>query len=380
MTDQSSQPRSAASAAASPQAAGFPCTACGARVEFAPGTAALRCPYCGHEQAVPQTDATVREHSYQAWYAGAARLPDKLHAKPGEQVLICSRCGARTESSDVSTRCPFCAAPLVTDVQAADQVAPEAVVPFDLERGRAEQAVRGWISSRHFAPSSLKKVASTESLQGTDLPLWTYDADTTTEYRGERGDHYWDTETYTETVDGRTETRTRQVQRTRWRSARGTVQRSFDDLLVAATTRVRQVWLDRLTPWPLDRAVPYQPHYLSGYRTLRYDVEPDQGLTQAQERMTKVIREDCRHDIGGDEQRVRSVDTRYDELTFKLLLLPVWIAAYVYAGRTFQVLVNAHTGEVIGERPYSVAKIVGTVLAVLAVIVALVLLYLGLRR
>ncbi len=55
--------------------------------------------------------------------------------------------------------------------------------------------------------------------------------------------------------------------------------------------------------------------------------------------------------------------------------MPVWIAAYVYSGTTYQVMVNANTGEVVGARPYSVWKIVLTVVAVLAAISALGLLF-----
>lgn len=35
------------------------CASCGAAIEFAPGTNALRCPYCGHEQPLPQSTGQV---------------------------------------------------------------------------------------------------------------------------------------------------------------------------------------------------------------------------------------------------------------------------------------------------------------------------------
>ncbi len=157
---------------------------------------------------------------------------------------------------------------------------------------------------------------------------------------------------------------------TRWWPASGQVRHAFDDVLVPASQRLPQSRLDDLAPWSLDNAVAYQPGYLSGYQALRYDVEPDQGLDEAKTRMRPAIEKDCRADIGGDEQRVHSVDTALLDVMFKLVLLPVWIAAYVYAGRTFQVLVNAHTGQVVGERPYSPWKISAAVAAVLTVIAA----------
>ena len=346
----------------------YPCGGCGASVEYAAGTEVLRCPYCGHEQALVATGRQVREHAY-------VDLPAKPVATLSAHVLVCQKCGARTESDALSERCQFCGAALVADTGAVDQIAPEAVLPFQIDRTAVRAALRKWVSSRWFAPSRLKKVTEAETLRGTYLPHWTYDARTTSDYTGERGDYYYVTETYTETVNGQTQTRTRQVRKTRWHNASGQVRRDFDDVLVPATHHVSAEQLDKLTPWPLQQVEPFQPDYLAGFQTLRYDVEPSDGLTEAKSRMAPVIRDDCRHDIGGDEQRVHSVDTRYADITFKLVLLPVWLLGYLYAGRLFQVFVNARTGEVIGQRPYSVPKIVAAVLAALIVIVGIILLF-----
>ncbi len=349
----------------------FPCPNCGARVEFAAGTTVLRCPYCGHEQAVAATDHTIEENSYDSW----AAVPHKPVAQLGAYVYKCTGCGATTETDDLSDRCQFCAAPIVVDPSALELIAPEAVVPFGIAATDARSAFRKWVTSRWFAPGALKKVASTEKMDGTYLPHWTYDAATESDYTGQRGEHYWETETYTEMVDGRPETRTRQVMHTRWYPAAGHVGRDFDDVLVAGTTQLPENRLDKLGPWHLERGVAFQTDYLSGYRTLRYDVEPDAGLQTAKQRMSAVIEGDCRSDIGGDEQRVYSIDTRYANLMFKLVLLPVWVAAYIYAGRTWQVMVNANTGEVIGERPYSKWKVAFAVLGALVVVAVAVVVY-----
>jgi DNA-directed RNA polymerase subunit RPC12/RpoP len=346
----------------------FPCAGCGSRVEYAPGTSMLRCPYCGYEQQVAATTRTIEEHSYDTW-AGGPRRPV---AQVGRYVLRCQGCGAQTETNDLSDRCQFCSAPVVVDPTATELLPPEAVVPFAIRRDQVRDAFKKWVTSRWFAPSNLKKVASTEQLTGTYLPHWTYDSATTTRYTGQRGVHYYETETYTETVDGKPETRTRQVQKTAWHPAAGTVGRNFDDLLVPATGAVPLNRMGKLGPWQLGQAVPFQPDYLSGYRTLRYDTDPDAGLEVAKKEMQRVIDGDCRRDIGGDEQRVTSMNTQYAALMFKLMLLPVWIAAYVHAGRSWQVFVNANTGEVVGDRPFSVGKIVAAVAAALALIIAVI--------
>ena len=351
----------------------YPCDRCGARLEFAAGTMALRCPYCGHEQAVERSaDDVIEEHDYVAWQTS----PIKATAHLGTHVLQCRKCAATTETDDLSTSCQFCGAPIVAEVDAAEQIAPEGVVPFGVDRNGAQAAIRAWVRSRWFAPGGLRKVTTAERLKGTYLPHWTFDASTVTRYSGLRGEHYWETETYTVTVDGRSETRTRQVRKTRWYPASGIVARDFDDVLVVASHRIAPERIAELAPWSLENAVAYQPGYLSGYQTLRYDTEPDAGLEEAKQQMRTVIREDCCDDIGGDEQQVHSMDTRYGALMFKLMLLPVWIAAYLYSGRSYQVFVNAHTAQVVGERPYSAWKIALAVLAALVLVGLLVALYL----
>jgi hypothetical protein len=70
-------------------------------------------------------------------------------------------------------------------------------------------------------------------------------------------------------------------------------------------------------------------------------------------------------DIGGDAQRVDARQTVVDDIRFKHLLLPVWIGSYRFGGKPFQVVVNGQTGEVEGDRPYSVGKIALTVLLAL---------------
>ena len=350
----------------------YSCPKCGARIEFGAGAGELKCPYCGHQQEVATVgDTTIDEHSYDQW----AAAPTKPAGQLSSYVVKCTQCGAQTETDRISDRCKFCASPVVIESSAMELIVPEAVIPFQIDRPTAKEKFRAWVRTRWFAPSALKKVGSTESIEGTYLPHWTYDAETSTDYIGQRGEHYWETETYTEEVDGRTETRTQQVQKTHWYFASGNVSRSFDDVIVVANGQFPPAKTEKLGPWELTTAKAYQPDFLAGFQTLRYDVEPDQGLVAAKQEMTQVIESDCEDDIGGDEQRVDTMDTAYSELAFKLILLPVWIAAYLYNGKSYQVMVNANTGQVIGDRPYSAAKIAAAVMGALVLISAAIYLY-----
>ncbi|WP_018549060.1 hypothetical protein [Streptomyces sp. LaPpAH-108] len=324
----------------------FQCEACGGVSEYAPGTYALRCPYCKHEQDITPIPRQVTEHPIEE----LAALPHRATAPDQVKTYTCPGCHAVTESDTLSDTCPFCATSLVSDASGTERVVPEAVLPFGVSRDQARAALAKWTKSRWFAPDELKKVTEAETFRGSYLPHWTYDAQTSTRYTGQRGDYYWVEE---EDSEGRT----RRVRHTNWQPAFGTVDRFFDDVLVPGSGQVPEKELDKLAPWPLAETVPYQEEYLAGFRTVRYDVEPEAGLESAKARMAPVIRADCKRDIGGNEQRVLSMSTSYRALTYKLVLLPVWFLTYVHAGRTWPVMVNARTGEVIGERPYSATKI-----------------------
>jgi hypothetical protein len=87
--------------------------------------------------------------------------------------------------------------------------------------------------------------------------------------------------------------------------------------------------------------------------------------------MEAALLADCERRIGGDEQRVDRRDSQYSALTFKYVMLPVWLLAYRYKDKTYQVVINAATGEVQGERPWSWVKITAAILTGLAIVLAI---------
>jgi hypothetical protein len=224
------------------------------------------------------------------------------------------------------------------------------------------------VASLWFAPNDLARYADANAVKGLYIPYWTYDCETESDYRGERGDDYHETQHYTVTVNGRTEHRTRTVTKTRWRSVSGRVSNSFDDVLVLASNSLPRAYTEKLEPWDLENLVPYRDEYLAGFVAESYQVDLESGFGIARQIMDQTIRSTIRRDIGGDHQRIHWVNTRYDDILFKHILLPLWLSAYRYRDRSFRFLINARTGEVCGERPYSAWKITLLVLTILLVI------------
>ena len=347
----------------------FPCEQCGANLKYAPGQEVLHCEYCGHDTPleVDESASVVEQDFHQALRDLAGTATENKTCS-----VNCGGCGAQVEFDEktAADECPFCGATLVADMEERMVIRPESLLPFKVSRDQAQASFLCWINGLWFAPGDLKKRAKADSkLNGIFLPHWTYDCDTTTVYRGSRGDHYYETEHYTTTdSQGKTVHRTRQVRKTRWRSASGTVFNTFDDVLINASHSLPQKYVQKLEPWDLRNLVAYDDQYVSGFRAEIYQVGLEEGFGHAQQTMDPRIRQTVRRDIGGDEQRINHMQVAYRDITFKHLLLPVWLSTYPYNGKPFRFMINARTGEVQGERPWSVLKIVLLVLGILALV------------
>lgn len=354
---------------APPEEHRFPCATCGSDLRYDPAAGALVCDHCGNREDVlnaPWGGAALRELDFDA--AVARRLPEAEMEET--RVLTCPNCGAQVEfDPDLhAAECPFCATPVVTDTGRHRHIKPRGVLPFALEERAAHDAMSGWLGRLWFAPSGLKDYARKgRRMQGIYVPYWTFDARTESRYRGERGTVHYETRTVMR--DGkRVQIR---VPRVRWRPAAGRVARIFDDVLVLASTSLPKRYTAALEPWDLPALEPYRPEYLAGFRAEGYQVGLEDAYAEARQHMARVIERDVRFDIGGDQQRIHAVETDVSAVTFKHILLPVWLAAYKYRGQTYRFVVNGRTGQVQGERPWSWIKIALAVLAgaILAAIV-----------
>jgi len=349
----------------------FPCGQCGAMLEFDPGTTSLKCVYCGwlNEIAASAGDA-IQELDLQAHLRQL-----QSNASVTEGLLVrCNGCGAEQTMKQgiTAAECVFCGKAIVAQAVSKRLIKPQSLLPFHITHQQAADSFKKWIHSRWFAPGALKRNADRQRITGSYIPSWTFDSDTTTPYRGQRGEDYWETQTYQTMENGRRVTRTRQVRKTRWYPASGTIRHFFDDVLVLATTSLPKGYGEELEPWDLTNLVPFDERYLSGFIAEAYHVDLPQGWQTGTVIMDQAVQSMIRRDIGGDHQRIDWYQTSHRSMTFKHILLPVWISAYNYHNRGFQFLVNGRTGEVQGQRPYSAVKIALFVMTIVAVVGAIV--------
>ena len=318
----------------------FPCPNCGADLRFNPGAEAMKCTHCDTEVAVPHVDdeAAHEENDLRDQIANGQEL--ETVETPS---LNCTTCGASVEfdADEHSRLCPFCDSSIVADVTLQRSIVPQGLLPFSVQEKEAHERMYGWLESRWFAPSGMTSEAAQEHFSGVYVPTWTYDANTRTAYTGKRG----------------VRTGTGKNRRTVWTRVSGTVNGSFDDVLVSGSQSVSVEFKDALAPWPLHSLETYQTEFLAGFRAENHTMGLEEGYAESQIFMHAKIRDWIKSDIGGDRQVITSSDTSYSDETFKHILLPVWITHYTLERTRYRMSVNGQTGKVYGQRPFSKRKL-----------------------
>ncbi len=334
------------------------------------------CNYCGSLNRITPPPLPIKEHDL---HSALKKIKVKNWSLQHPlQEIKCPSCAASfsVDFHTRSTTCPYCHTPIITNVDSLLPIQPESLLPFKINRDEAKEIFKEWIGSLWFAPSSIKNIYDTDStLEGVYLPYWTFDSLTITRYNGMRGDVYHERVTRRVFIDGREELVEDIVERIEWTPVSGIVKLSFDDVLVGASKSIPRKLIDSLAPWDLENLVSFDERYLSGFESEGYEVALDEGVDIAREYMRYQIEHAVRADIGGDRQQINEMKVYHQNNTYKHILLPIWSADFKHNGKNYSFAINARTGKIVGERPYSKIKILFAILLVILLAAGLFYLY-----
>lgn len=344
------------------------CPNCGGEMDFDPTTGNLKCPYCEYEQTI-KAQEDVPEQAEELDFNAAEHTANQDWGVATKTVL-CKACGAESiyDALQTSAVCPFCGSNQVMDANDQDTMAPGGVVPFRISDKEAAELFKQWIKRRWFCPKLAKDSAKPKKFKGIYLPYWTFDTDTFSTYQGEYGiDHT------KKDKNGNTHTTTD------WHKTSGTHREFIDDELVLASKNHDMSMLRKLEPFDTANNKSYKPEYIAGFVAERYSL----GLKDAwavatrsiKEKLNRHISENIKREKRADRVRNLKLGTNFSNITYKYLLLPIWVSNFKYNDQVFQFMVNGQTGKVSGKTPISIPKVIITVVAVIAIIA--ILYYLG---
>lgn len=333
------------------------CPRCGGVMDYDPATGGLKCPYCDYEQEIKKEEdapKTAQELDF-------SKAENTANCNWGveKKTVLCKACGAESvyDALEISAVCPFCGSNQVMEAADRKTMAPGGVIPFEITDTKAAELFKSWIKKKWFCPKLAKESAKAKRFQGVYLPYWTFDAKTSSDYTGQYGK----------------ERRVKKGDRTEtvvdWYPTKGNYKESIDDELVCATTNQNQSMLIGLEPYRTAENKSYKPEYVAGFAAERYAIGVKEGWELAKSSIQRKLKANITKKIEQEHHadRVRNLQlkTTYRDITYKYLLLPVWISSYKYKDKVYQFMVNGQTGKVSGKTPISIPKVILTVAAVL---------------
>jgi hypothetical protein len=353
----------------------LPCSACGApRL-----TESRFCTACGvpHELSVPAGSPTTGFAASEGQARSEARNP----TSPNLQVLEhihCDNCGADIDvPSDLnSIRCPFCDSTYVVKQSNEDRTRqrPEFIIGFAITKEKATELFFEWLGKNSwFRPGDLRYKAVSDKQQGVYIPFWHFTLKSHSKWSARIGEHWYRTETYTVTVNGKRETRTRTVQETEWWPLSGVFRKYYSGYMVSASKGLPQDEAVAIQPYRLSSMMRFRPHFLAGWMLEDYSFSREEAMGLAKSEFLRREKEAIAQFLPGDTQSSLNVFTNFEEGDTDLVLLPVHVMAYHYRGKVYRFLVNGQTGKLYGEKPWSAARIAAAVIAGIILIAILVI-------
>ncbi len=338
------------------------CSACGSNLVFNPESKTLTCPHCGTQQSFGETSLAEELDLIAGFEGGTLAFDDKTIA------FSCDSCGAKVvlNKNQTAKSCPFCGTAHVRKMQELSGVKPNAVIPFAFEQDNAVSLSRAWAKKRFFAPSKFKKEVSADNVKGVYVPCFTFDSQTTSCYEGRIGI------TKTRTVGSGKNKRTQTY--VVWRNIRGTFNYSFDDLLVSAGEKIGQTQLNKISPFDTNNSIAFEEKCLLGFAAYHYDKELKDCWSDAKKNIDSRLRSLILGQYVHDRVAYLNVSTSHKSVTYKYVLLPVYVGNYSFKKKLYNFYVNGCTGKVCGKTPKSIIKILITAVVAIAVVVGIALL------
>ena len=330
----------------------YTCPNCGASTRYNVAAGGVACEYCGYTAPVKAEKVGRQAESFEF------TLDTLNKAEQGwgieRKTLHCDNCGGELAVTEemLSTTCPFCASNKVNlRTSPASTLRPRYLIPFKVQVEAVRARAKEWLGKGWFHPSQLASSTAIDRFSGIYLPFWTFGATINARWKAEVG--YEHTESYYDS--GSKSMRTRTVIRWRWEN--GQVGLKVTDLLISGSSHLSHIILERLEPFNLNDLVAYSPDYLAGWQAHAYDINLPKAWEVGKDTMRERAKKACYDNIPSPHVRNFSMSADFSDESWRYLLLPVYLAAYRFEEKAYQVMVNGQSGVVAGQKPVAWWKI-----------------------
>jgi len=338
------------------QSTSYLCPKCGGRTAFDIRVQELACPFCGYVQAREKRLAADEAEQAVDYVMPTTRAYNWAQT---QQRVTCGQCGAITmlPPGKTADRCPYCASNrFVKSDEMMELIDPQVIALINIDEENAKKNVKSWLGKCLLAPDDLALRHAGLDLRPSYFPFWTFDG--------------------TLEVPWSCEVNIGSNKYPHWERRSGTEYEFFDDILVPGLRAMTQEELERIKPFNLKDLVEFSPDYVVGWGALTYDTPLDKASQRAQDFVKRQFMNVMYANVESGRQKrdFRANAGRWSYLTFKNVLLPLWVGTYHYQGKSYRLLVNGQTCKVGGVKSrdnIKLAVLIGIGVVVAAMLIAL---------
>ena len=326
----------------------YECPCCGGKVEFDSATQKMKCPYCEttfdvealreHDRELESESQTTPENL--DWQMEKQRWLDE--EKAGMKVYQCRSCGGEiiTDETTAASHCPYCGSPVIMTGNLADDLKPDGVIPFKVDKAMAMNALKTHMSGKKLLAKRFASDNVLEEVKGVYVPFWLFDGTAEGEAR------YHATRVRSWNTPDHICTETSHFDLIRSGSM------TFRGIPVDGAEKVPDELMESVEPFDFSGVEPFRTAYLSGFFADRYDVESEQSQTRAAQRAKKTILDAlARTAEGYDSVQPERSSIRLTDAKAKYVLCPMWLLTVRYEGENYLFAVNGQTGRIAGNMP-----------------------------
>ncbi len=313
---------------------------------FNPDTQKYKCEYCmsdfGLEELEEKEPASI----------AAEVETETAKEKAAEDIVgyTCPSCGAEivTDATTAASFCYYCHNPVVMEGRLEGSYHPDYVIPFAIDRERAEEIFSQWIRRKRFVPSDFYSKKQIESMTGVYFPYWLYSCQVSGSLEAEGAKfRTWDSGTLRYT-----EKKIYHISR----SGQMDVRHVTRNALKKANGRLAEGVL----PFQPEGLKPYQLGYLTGFMAEKRDLERE-ALTQDMEAEVRDFAQSSLKNSVGEYGTliVHQQKAELQNVSWHYSLFPVWTLTYrgPKDGKIYYFALNGQTGKICGEIPVDPGKL-----------------------
>ena len=324
----------------------YKCPCCGGAISFDSDSQQMKCPFCDSSfemEILKAYDDELKNElpSDMSWDFDSS---DQWASSEQEGIMVysCQSCGGDviSDSTTAATHCPYCDATMVMAGHLSGSLRPDYVIPFKLDKKAAKEALVKHLSKKRFLPKVFKTDNHIDEIKGVYVPYWLFDADADANIR------YKATKlrTWSDSSYNYTETSFYSVAR------EGSL--GFDMVPVDGSSKMADDLMESIEPYDYKGLTDFQTAYLAGYVADRYDVDAENSVVRANDRVTKSTEAAFAKTVVG----YSSVTPEYSSIRLsngkvKYGLLPVWILNTTWNNNKYVFAMNGQTGKFVGNLP-----------------------------